>query len=434
MNAFVQATLDKPKYMSIPYGIQYLPNLNTKLPAGKDLADCCVRLKKSLYGSRLAPKMFYELCKRLMVDKLKMTSHPNDPCLFFGDGIVIVCYVDDQLIVGTAKIDKYLKQLEAANLHFTNEKELSTYLGITIQRDDAKGTIELKQTLLIEKLCNMVGLDITKTRQKISPPALDGKALGSHADEDDFDNVAFTYASAFGVLLYLANNSRPDIAFAVSQVARYSAKPKKSHAIAIKRIARYLLDTKSRGLIMQPARAHAGESINNLAVDCYVDADFAGTWHSEPATDPACVKSRAGFVICVGGCPISWTSKLISEICVSTMMAEYVALSMSMRDLIYLRAIVADTAKHLRYKKIVDVRTHSVIFEDNNGALSLAMSSHDTPHSKHYAVKYHWFREHVLKHKTCTVHKIDTSDQLADIFTKCDHKTFEIIRRKLMGW
>lgn len=435
-NAFVQAKLDKPKYMSIPYGVEHLPNLKRKLPPGLALSDCCVRLHKSLYGSRLAPKMFYELCKHIMVDKLKMTVHPNDPCLFFGDGIVVVCYVDDQLIVGKSKekIAKYLKLLEEFKLQFTKEEELATYLGITVQRDSAKGTIELKQTLLIEKLCNLVGLDMTKPRKKTSPPALNGQALGSHKDDDDFDQSEFSYSSAIGVLLYLANNTRPDIAFSVSQAARYSAKPKKAHATAVKRIARYLLDTKGNGLIMQPARAHAGEQINNLAVDCYVDADFAGTWNSEHATDPACVKSRAGYVICVGGCPITWTSKLIPEICVSTMMAEYVALSMSMRDLIFLREIVADTAKHLGYRKLVEVRTHSVIFEDNNGALALATCSHDTPHSKHYAVKYHWFREHVLKHKTCIVKKIATGDQLGDIFTKCDHASFATIRRKLMGW
>lgn len=116
-----------------------------------------------------------------------------------------------------------------------------------------KGMIELKQTLLIKKVFALVGLNLTKPRNKTSPPALNGQALSSHAGDKDFNNSEFSYASAIGMLLYLANTTQPDIAFAVSQVAQYLSNPKQAHAIAIKWIARYLLNTKDKGLIMQPA-------------------------------------------------------------------------------------------------------------------------------------------------------------------------------------
>ncbi len=78
--------------------------------------------------------------------------------------------------------------------------------------------------------------------------------------------------------------------------------------------------------------------------------------------------------------------------------------------------------------------THSTVFEDNNGALELAIEPKYRPRTKHIAIKYHHFREHV-KNKSIKVKKIDTKEQLADIFTKPIEKhQFEYLRNKLMGW
>jgi len=65
-----------------------------------------------------------------------------------------------------------------------------------------------------------------------------------------------------------------------------------------------------------------------------VDLDFAGLWPHEDKHDPSCVKRRTGFVICISGCPVTWTSKLQTDIATSMMEAEYNALSMSMQDLL----------------------------------------------------------------------------------------------------
>ena len=104
------------------------------------------------------------------------------------------------------------------------------------------------------------------------------------------------------MLLYLQNHSRPDLTFAVSQCARYTFCPKLSHEKALKRIGRYLQGTRDKGLIMQPTA--------ELNVDCYVDSDFAGLWGYEDDQDPTCVRSRTGYIITIGGCPVLWSSKL----------------------------------------------------------------------------------------------------------------------------
>jgi hypothetical protein len=60
-----------------------------------------------------------------------------------------------------------------------------------------------------------------------------------------------------GKLNYLAQNTCPDLSFAVHQCARYSANPMTLHELAIKRIGHYLLHTRDKGLILQPNQIFA---------------------------------------------------------------------------------------------------------------------------------------------------------------------------------
>ena len=83
-------------------------------------------------------------------------------------------------------------------------------------------------------------------------------------------------------------------------------------------------------------------------MDCYVDADFAGLWSFEGDQDPVCVKSRTGYVLMLGGCPLIFKSKLQTEIALSTLEAEYIALSQSMRELLPLRNLLQEVGKNLK--------------------------------------------------------------------------------------
>ena len=424
-NAFVQARLTKAKYMGIPIGYENMPSLIAMLPEGADINDYCVKLHRSLYGAADAPKLFYDHCNKIF-EKIGMTKCDKDPCLYLGDGIVVSCYVDDQFIVGTsdAKITQFIAALTAEGLPITDEGEISQYLGIVVDHKDGGG-FELTQTKLIERLVEVVGLSDTKLRSEKKTPALIGEALGSCEDEERMTED-WDYHQVVGILLYISNNTRPDIAFSVSQVARFTSNPKKSHARAVIRIARYLQDTKQRGMLLKPN--------DNLGIDAYVDADFAGTWGSEASTSRESVRSRAGFVITFGGCPLTWYSKLIDTICLSTMMAEYIALSVCMRHLIPIRSICADLCKSLGLEEMTKSRMHSVIFEDNLGALGLASAPKDTPQSKFYAVKYHWFRDHIAD-GTCQIKHVASKENLADIFTKMMNvEIFVYLRSKLMKW
>ena len=76
------------------------------------------------------------------------------------------------------------------------------------------------------------------------------------------------------------------------------------------------------------------------------------------------------------------------------------------------------------------------IHEDNAGALILAdmIPPQFTPRSKTYHVKTIWFREEI-KRRGIKLLKIETSEQLGDLFTKgLSTKAFVHLRKKLLGW
>ena len=252
-------------------------------------------------------------------------------------------------------------------------------------------------------------------------------ALGSDKD-GDLPQAAFNYASVVGMLQYLQAHSRPDLTFAVSQCARFIHNTRRSHEIALLRIGQYLKRTASDGLILRPSK--------DMKIDCFVDADFAGLWGAESPHDSTSVKSRTGYVINLAECPVIWVSKLQSDIALSTMEAEYNALSMAMKDLLPLQRLVHTVAGAvgLDVQDLIEMKT--TVWEDNSGALTLANlePGRMTPRSKHYGVKYHWFRSH-LKPNNIQVVKVDTNDQQADILTKgLRTQRFEENRKQLLGW
>lgn len=120
------------------------------------------------------------------------------------------------------------------------------------------------------------------------------------------------------------------------QCACYSSNPKALHELAVKRIARYLFMTKDKGLRLKPTP--------DFSLNMFVDADIAGMWHKEYAALRTSVLSRTGFVITFCNCPVTWSSKLQTEIVLSTMMSEYIALSTATHELLPLRLFLKDIA------------------------------------------------------------------------------------------
>jgi hypothetical protein len=182
-----------------------------------------------------------------------------------------------------------------------------------------------------------------------------------------------------------------------------------------------------KGLEFKPSKA--------MELDLYVDADFAGLWNYEDNQDPVCVKSRTGYTITLGGCPVIWVSKLQTEIALSTLESEYIALSSAMRDLVPMRRLLQEMGTMMKLDFAQPALVHSMIFEDNNGALGLAQSPKLTPRTKHIGIKYHWFKSHINPEEGIAIEKVESEFQKADIFTKgLVQEKFEATRKLLMGW
>jgi hypothetical protein len=281
----------------------------------------------------------------------------------------------------------------------------------------------LTQTGLIDKVISYTGMDQASVQH--TPAACD--PVGSDKNGEPFDET-WSYRSAVGMLLYVCSNTRPDLQFAVHQVCRFAHNPKKSHGQAVKRIIRYLVKTRDRGL----------EFVPNLeeGLDCYVDADFAGLWGHEDDQDPVSVRSRTGFTLTLFGCPILWSSKLQTDQTLSSTAAEYVAFSMAMREVLPMRALLEEISSKIELKCSPTTLVKSTIFEDNQGCLSLVNVPKMSTRNKYLALKYHFFRTALIQSKGQIVARyVKTTEQRADILTKgLPQAQFETIRKLLMGW
>lgn len=171
----------------------------------------------------------------------------------------------------------------------------------------------------------------------------------------------------------------------------------------------------------------------NKSLECYVDASFANGWNKSDPEDRVTVLSRTGYVIKFADCPIIWVSKLQTEQTLSTTESEYVALSQSLRDVIPLIELMREIQPLVR-TKFLSRAIHCTVFEDNEGALALARCPRMRPRTKHICLKYHHFRDHVLR-GTVVPEPICTTQQVADTLTKAlPRDQFQYLRSRLCGW
>jgi hypothetical protein len=420
VSAYTQAPLDCELYMNIPPG--FTVNNNTLEFSSSSTRgnsnDYLLRLNKNVYGLKQAGNNWFTELRGSLI-ALDFTQSLHDPCLFIKNDCLVIIYVDDCLFF--AKTDEILDSIVtklSQNFNLTSQGDVGTFLGIDIRR--TADFLELVQPGLIGKIISFVGLEAESNEHKTPATTI------LHADTQGPNREqTWNYRAAIGMLNYLSTSTHPDIAFAVHQCARFSSNPKHIHEIAVRRIVHYLKGTKEKGYILQPSTSRT--------LDCFVDADFAGLWSSELAHDPISVKSRTGYVITFTNCPIVWSSKLQTEIALSTTEAEYIAMSQSARDLIPMRDLLHEFASAT---KLIfgDTVTHSTIFEDNRGCVDLANAPKLRPRTKHIGLKYHHFRSHVSS-GAIKIQWIATQHQLADIFTKpLPISTFESLRHTLLGW
>jgi hypothetical protein len=374
--AFPQVDVECDLFMQLPRGLTF---------EGVHSSTHCLKLKKNLYGSKQAGRLWNQHLVNGLVNVLKFKQSEVDECVFYrGTRILMIC-VDDGILCGASasEIRTIIKEMgELFNI--TDEGEIDTHLGVKISRPDPD-TIELTQPHLIQQILDDVGMKSnSKTKDKAAPSST---ILRRDLSGDPFIEK-WDCRSVVGKLNFLEKSTRPEIACAVHQCARFSSNPKQSHANAVKCLCRHLMATKDKGLIL---KADTSKSF-----EVHVDCDFAGNWVQEDAlNDPSTAKSRTGFIISCGGCPVIWASKLQTEVALSSTESEHVGLSESLRIPILMMSLPHEMKA---FGIPIDKTTptvHCKLFEDNAGAIQLAKVPKMRPGTRHINQKYHHFRDWV---------------------------------------
>ncbi|XP_036322088.1 secreted RxLR effector protein 161-like [Rhagoletis pomonella] len=183
--------------------------------------------------------------------------------------------------------------------------------------------------------------------------------VSESADEDELAKIP--YQAAVGSLLYLAQCTRPDIAFAVNDVCGFNSNYNVSHWKAVKRIMRYLKGTRDYNLKYS--------SNGSPQLHGYSDADWA------PDIDKR--RSCTGYLFKMSNAAI----KRQPTVALSSTEVEYMA--------IWLKQLSGE----------LDYGGGSLfqLYCDNQSAIKLAESDGFRLRSKYIDLKYHHLRETVEK-------------------------------------
>ena len=390
--AFLNGELEEEVFMRQPEGYAV---------KGKENLVC--RLKKSIYGLKQSPRCWNSVLDDYL-KKLGFVQVPADPCLYVlaseGEICLIAVYVDDILLAGSCnKRLTAVKQALAKKFQVKDMGELHYFLGVKVIQDRKNKRVWIGQQSYTENILRQFGMEDAKT---IRTP-VDTSTKLVKGDDDEMCVDQSLYQSAVGSLLYLSLATRPDITFAVSNVAKYCTRPTNKHWTAVKRIFRYLKGTQNYGLCY---------SKDDSGCVGFSDADWGGDLDTR--------RSTSGYVFRFGGAAITWRSKRQACVALSTAEAEYVALAGTVQESLWLQQLLSD----LQGKPADPM----VIFEDNQSAMSMSKNPKFHGRSKHIDIKYHFTREQVSNGKIVLKY-CKTSEMTADFLTKgLNGEQFEKLR------
>jgi hypothetical protein len=287
-----------------------------------------------------------------------------------------------------------------------------------------EGKLEIKWS---NSLDSIVGVDITRTADSfiLSQQKLVSEILESHWDgfstaktplpsnldinsEQEGDPASSSaYLSIVMSLSYVAVGTRPDLSFAVNFLARFSASPGPSHWKGVRHLVNYLAHSRDQVLVLKP-------TMGQKPLKCYCDA----SWGGEHA------KSTYGVFVTFLGCPILWSSRRLATVAASTCEAEYMALGIATRQVLWVRHLLKD---------ILKLEFQGNLYCDNQSAVKISTDDSSNKRARHTDREFHITNQALFEKKT-ELTWIPTKEQLADILTKSLTKEpFERLRHHLLG-
>lgn len=388
VTAYVQGELSDEIYMEQP---------EMYIKQGEESKVC--KLLKPLYGLKQSGREWYKKFDKFITDSggIRTTA---DPCVYvFGQGVnrvITIIYVDDIILASKTivKLEAIKSKLKSA-FKVVDLGPIHNILGINVKRTGQTGSIFLSQEKYIKELLrrfNMEDAKMVSTPIESNTKVTKEMCSSSEAERNEMKNRP--YRELIGGLIYLANATRPDIAFAANTLSRFCVNPGKMHWILAKRVLRYLKGTQHLGI------KYTKDEENIVA---YTDSDWAGD------TDDR--KSCTGNVVILASGPISWKSKKQASVALSTMEAEYAALAEISREIMYLKRLVT----HMGFIKYASDPT--IVYCDNQSAIELSKNAVFHKRSKHIDISFHYTRELVEK-KLITIRYLRTDLMIADVLTK----------------
>lgn len=390
--AFLNPILEEDVYMEIPEFFEMI------YPELKDKENIYLKLSKALYGLKQAPRAWQKMVHAFL-ESVGFRPSQADPSLYIGrDRVFILLFVDDMLIIGKrSQVDTIKAQI----LEQWKSKDLGpvdTFVGFQIQRNRQKRSLHIHQTLYITKLLNRLSMN------KANPcylPISAGTVL--KPDKKNLLNRDETglYRQIVGSAIYLANNTRPDISYAVGQLARFMATPAVIHIQHAKQLLRYLNGTRTIG-ITYSNRLREGLHTYKLFSDA--------TWGSEDDRI-----SFQGWAVLRYGGVVSWSAQRQKSTALSSMEAEIVAASEGAKEAAWLEKLLVDFGE--RHNDGCEAFI-PILYCDNHGAIDLMHDPKFHARAKHIDLRNMYIRNDMVSQKRMRVKHIPGANQPADMLTK----------------
>ena len=404
--AFLTANLVETVYMEQPKGYE------SRGEGGKMLV---AHLLKALYGLKQSPLAFYNHSKNFFTT-IDFSIAEADHCLYVGwkngKRRMLLQYVDDFAVATSTseEAEEIMKEFRA-KFEIDDRGDLSdgVMLGMEVKRDRVSRTITLNQTRFAQEIIDRFGL---KDLRPARTPMEEHKQLiiDSNLSREELQGVNISqYLQAVGSLMYLMLCTRPDLAFAVGVISRYSHDPRSVHWAAVLRIFGYISGTKDQGLTL-------GGRNDAPILEMWSDADYAGDHETR--------RSTTGYVIKLFGSTVVWASRRQKSISKSSHEAEFIALSQGCQNLLWISKLLRELG--------FDVPTISV-HVDNQSAIETTKKGNHSERTKHIDVAYKHGRE-LAQNGTISLAYCHTDAMTADILTKAlGREKFERFRDQLSG-
>ena len=306
-----------PQHLDVKTAFLYgelIEDLYMYLPEGYSNELQIVKLEKSIYGLKQAGRCWFNKLRQHLI-KNKYEQCPADQCVFkMGEGkdmVIIAIYVDDCLITGSEKRVSELIRVLASQFEMQHTGPLRWILSMEVK--NTKEGFNMHQGLYIEKILEKFNMSDCSP---VPTPYVEGHGTGK-----ELPNKEYPYREAIGSLIYLSNGTRPDIAYAVSQLSRSLENPTELEILRLKRVFKYLQGTKNYQLKYHKT---GGGLVG------YGDSSYAEEQDK---------KSRTGYVITLAGGPISWKSKRQPIVSLSSMEAEYIVLCNTIQEIKWVQKI-----------------------------------------------------------------------------------------------